>query len=132
MLTIQVETTLKCFLLEDEPLAIVQIRKYIKQWKQLQFIGFANDIEFIEELLPSISEADIIFLDLILSGGNISSLNPFLESKTTIVIISALPKEQYPVFLDQWTLYRLQKPITQEQFDQCICEILTSRFRSCN
>lgn len=122
--------TLKCFLIEDEPLAVLQMEKYISSWDELIYLGYTNDIEIIDELIPFIDKTEILFIDIKVSGGDICDLDPYISSDKTIVVTSAFPKEDYPEFLRQRAFFCLQKPITMKQFDICIYKILKLKFNS--
>lgn len=116
---------LKCFLIEDEPLAVRQISSYINTWDQLELIGNVYDVENQEEFLPELLKCDILFLDLIVMGGDLSFLVPYLAKIENIVIISALPPSDFPSYILNKDLFILTKPITRVQFDSCITKIIT-------
>jgi two-component system LytT family response regulator len=118
------DKTMRCFLIEDEPLAVKQIEKYIASWDELIYLGYADDIEIVDDLIPFINRTEILFIDIKVSGGDISALAPYISSDKMIVVTSAFPKENYPEFLRQRAIDCLQKPITMDQFDICIYKIL--------
>lgn len=100
------------------------MEKYIASWNELIYLGYADDIEIVDGLIPFIDRTEILFIDIKVSGGDICALAPFISSDKTIVVTSAFPKESYPEFLKQRATSCLQKPITMEQFDICIYKIL--------
>lgn len=114
---------LKCFIIEDEPLAISQIKSYIRTKEVLSLLGFADDIEDVKEFLPKLKECDILFLDLKVKGGAIESLENYLTCLPYIVSISALSPHDYPSFLKERKHFVLQKPITIDRFNSCIQNI---------
>jgi len=123
------DKNLQCFLIEDEPLAVRQMEKYIASWDELIYLGYADDIEIVDELIPFINRTEILFIDIGVSGGDISILAPYISSDKIIVVTSAYPKDAHPEFLRQRCTYHLQKPITMEQFDICMYKILKSKFK---
>lgn len=121
---------LTCFLIEDEPLAIRRILFYIENRKELKLLGSADDVKETQGLLPYITQADILFLDLYVSGGDASFLEPYLKDLPHLVMVSALPPSSYPEFIKKEAPLTLQKPITQEQFNNCVNIILELDARS--
>jgi len=115
---------LKCFLIEDEPLALRQLRSYITKWGELELIDSVCNVEENDLILSNILQCEVLFLDLIVTGGNISFLEPHVANLRHIVVISALPSQYFPPFIINCDPFILKKPITPSQFDSCITIIL--------
>lgn len=62
---------LKCFLIEDEPLASYQIQKYIQSTPILELISTVEYTEDFNINAHHILQADILFLDINIKGGEI-------------------------------------------------------------
>lgn len=113
----------KCFIIEDEPLAGKRIREMIQSRSNLSVSGYVDDIEDLYLFSDQLSACDILFLDLIVRGGSIDLLENYIVCLPYIVIISALPPHNYPSFLLNRKCFALRKPITINDFNQCIDDI---------
>lgn len=123
---------LKCFIIEDEPLSIVQIQSFINTEKNLILHGFVDDIEDINSFLPQLRECDILFLDLKVKGGIIESLRDYIICLPYIISISAIPPQDYPSFLKDRKHFVLQKPMTIDRFNSCIQSICKDECENVN
>ncbi|MFC3356176.1 hypothetical protein [Sphingobacterium zeae] len=115
---------LKCFLIEDEPLATKKMVEYIHMFPDLQLIRMVEDIENLALFRQDLKSADILFLDLIVSGGNINTLAELIVDIPILIITSALSRWQYPEFIKNRTHFSLQKPISPEMFQSCIKQVM--------
>lgn len=114
---------LKCLIIEDEPLAIKRIVEYIQMFPSLSITGTIKDIEDPSCFAPDLQSTDILFLDLVVSGGIIEDLAEYIAGIPFLVITSAISKRDYPAFVKQRSHYALQKPISPEMFRKCIAEM---------
>ncbi|MDR6736510.1 MULTISPECIES: hypothetical protein [unclassified Sphingobacterium] len=115
---------LKCILIEDEPLATKKIVEYIHMFPDLQLIKMVEDIENPELFRQDLKSADILFLDLIVSGGNINALAELISEIPILIITSAVSRWQYPEFIKNRKHFALQKPISPEMFQSCIKQVM--------
>lgn len=115
---------LKCILIEDEPLATKKMVEYIHMFPDLQLIRMVEDIENPALFRQDLKSADILFLDLIVSGGNISTLADLIVDIPILIITSALSYRQYPEFIKNRKHFALQKPISPEMFQSCIKQVM--------
>ncbi|WP_294186319.1 hypothetical protein [uncultured Sphingobacterium sp.] len=115
---------LKCILIEDEPLATKKMVEYIHMFPDLQLIRMVEDIENPALFRQDLKSADILFLDLIVSGGNISTLADLIADIPILIITSALSHRQYPEFIKNRKHFALQKPISPEMFQSCIKQVM--------
>jgi len=111
---------LKCILIEDEPLATKKIVEYIHMFPDLQLIKMVEDIENPALFSHDLKSADILFLDLIVSGGNINTLAELIADIPILIITSAVSRWQYPEFIKNREHFALQKPISLQMFQSCI------------
>ncbi len=111
---------LKCILIEDEPLATKKIVEYIHMFPNLELVKMVADIENPTLFSHDLKSADILFLDLIVSGGNINTLADFIADIPILIITSAISRWQYPEFIKNREHFALQKPISLQMFQSCI------------
>lgn len=116
--------TLKCYIIEDEPLAAEQLQSYICQHKDLKFLGHTDYIGDPDDFIKEVWKADILFLDIQIGGGNIEQLEKELEAVPFIVVTSALSPSSYPSFINEREYFILRKPTTLEVFERCIQRII--------
>ncbi|UZJ63185.1 hypothetical protein OKW96_11715 [Sphingobacterium sp. KU25419] len=101
---------LKCFVIEDEPLATKKIVEYINMSPYLLLVRMVEDIEYPYLLFNDLKSTDILFLDLIVCGGHIESLAEYIRDIRFLVITSALSKWEYPEFIKKRPHFALQNP----------------------
>lgn len=125
-----------CYILEDEPFAIENLKDYIKEWPDLDLLGASRDpisgINEINELHP-----DVLFLDI-----NMPKLSGFevLENlKTTPLIVFTTAYSKYalngyefepvdyllkPIALSRFlkTVQRLEKRLSAQKSQQNISQ----------
>jgi DNA-binding LytR/AlgR family response regulator len=111
---------LKCILIEDEPLATKKIVEYIHMFPNLELVKMVADIENPTLFSHDLKSADILFLDLIVSGGNINTLADFIADIPILIITSAISRWQYPAFIKNREHFALQKPISLQMFQSGI------------
>ncbi|MBL0741375.1 LytR/AlgR family response regulator transcription factor [Chryseolinea lacunae] len=122
---------LYCIIVEDEPLALQLLEKYITRLDQLKLIGKCESVEEAYEAIAS-HHVDIVFLDL-----NLESVSGFdlvekmtVESQNTyyFIITSSVPpssKKMDAFRSDNLLLVdHLTKPFSFEQFLQSIEKVM--------
>jgi hypothetical protein len=121
-----------CIIIEDEPLAILHLTSLIKKTNKLILLGFLDDIEEIDTVQEKLKQAKILFLDLHISGGNIEKIGHYLKHIPYIIITSALPPSEYPIFIKNRKYFVLQKPIIKSKFNECLLRILSKNIIAIN
>ncbi|MCT1525806.1 hypothetical protein ACS126_03375 [Sphingobacterium lactis] len=116
--------TLKCYIIEDEPLAAEQLQSYICEHNDLMFLGHISYIGDPDDFIEEVRKADILFLDIQVPGGNIEQLKKELLPVPFIVVTSALSPSSYPNFITEREHFLLRKPTTPEVFEKCIQQIM--------
>lgn len=119
---------LKCYIIEDEPLAVEQLQSYIFRHKDLILLGHTDYIGDPAGFITEIWNTDILFLDIQVSGGNINQLKQELKFVPFIVVTSALSPLDYPNFIIERVYFTLRKPTTIEVFEKCIQNIIERKY----
>lgn len=118
------ENEFTCILIEDEALSIEMLQDYISRRSDLSLVGTAIERSEIQSLLR-ICSPTIIFLDLVIPYGDNNDFNfsKFPES-SIFVIISATPLSHYNGEIPIGEIHELLKPISFENFNKCIDNIV--------
>ncbi len=106
--------TLKCLVVDDEPLARIQIERYIEQVPYLECVGAVRNAVSCKQLMETVP-VDLLFLDIAMPG--LSGLE-FLRGNhllQQVIIITAYPAHAIEGFELDVTDY-LVKPVTPERF----------------
>ncbi|MNH40350.1 hypothetical protein D3C79_1016630 [compost metagenome] len=82
-----------------------------------------RDIEDPARFAIDLRATDILFLDLVVSGGTIETLEEHIAGIPFLIVTSAISKRDYPSFVKERSHYALQKPISPEMFRECIAEL---------
>lgn len=115
-----------CLIIEDEQPATEMLMDYISQRRELKLLGIAAQLSEVENIIKNVAPS-IIFLDLIIPMGDNTKFNfEELPISSNIIITSALPITSYKGLLPKGRLFELNKPISQEKFNQCIDKILNT------
>lgn len=105
---------LRCCVIDDEPLALDLIKKYIDQTSPLTFVGaFTSASEAIQTLLGS--DVDIVFLDIEMSELSGIELATVIPPHTRIIYITAYQQYAYEGFKANALDYLL-KPVSYTEF----------------
>lgn len=116
-----------CLVVEDEALSIEMMEDYIARRDDLELIGIASQLADLEEIVKK-SDPSIIFLDLVIPIGKSTEFHFGQLPKTaSIVVISAMPLTHYTGELPKGEIFELYKPISFENFDRCIDEVIVKR-----
>ncbi|RKE42569.1 hypothetical protein [Sphingobacterium detergens] len=118
------ENRFSCILIEDEALGIEMLQDYIGRRNDLFLVGTASQQSEIQSLLK-ICSPKLIFLDLVIPFGDANDFNysKFPES-SILVIISATPLNYYKGDIPFGEKHELLKPISFENFNNCVDNIL--------
>lgn len=120
-----------CILIEDEPLAIRQIIKCIKEKDQIVLDSVCKDMDAFFASISAIRLPDIIIIDFSISGlDNINAILTSLPKNCFIVITSVIPIIAFPKFhkqLSQFKYYELCKPFSNDRFNNCIDRIISQK-----
>lgn len=119
-----ISSKLTCIVIEDEPLALKKIVEYIQMFPNLSIIKTIKDIEDPAGFVQELKSADVLFLDLIVSGGKIEKLADHITEIPYLVVTSAISRWEYPDFVKERNHYALQKPISPEMFKNCIHQMM--------
>lgn len=110
---------IRCFIIEDEPLAVEILEGYIRQ---TPFLETARKIIFLDEAINMISaeKPDILFLDLNTRGLNKALIEEVIRNRNgmQIILTTAYPKEYIEKMLNIELdgIGHLHKPFTYENF----------------
>lgn len=111
------ENPIKCIAIDDEPLALSLIEKYIRQNRDLEYLGgFTNTLKAIKEIESG--EVELVFCDIQMPGLTGLEFAKILPEDCAVVFITAF--EQYA--LDGFKVNAIDyllKPVSQESFDKC-------------
>ncbi len=120
----------KCYIIDDEPLAIEVIRKFIRELNDFEVVGFTtNPIKGFTELQKQ--EVDLLFLDIRMPELSGLELIEALSSKPKIVITTAYREFALEGF-ELNVLDYLVKPISLPRFLKAIekyLEIMEPKLR---
>ncbi|MER3375057.1 MAG: response regulator transcription factor [Allomuricauda sp.] len=115
--------TLKCVIIDDEPLAVKVIQNYIEQIKELQEMAVFNNaidsLAFLRENKP-----DLLFLDVNMPIIDGFSFLDSLDDKPMVIITSAHAEHAAKGF-DQEVLDYLVKPISLPRFIKAVNKAIT-------
>lgn len=116
---------IKCIIIDDEPLAISIIKKYLNEITNMELVGtFNNPIEALSAIEDN--EVDVLFLDI-----NMSQINglEFIKTLTVspLVVITTAYREYAVDSFDLDVLDYLVKPIPFDRFVKATDKI-TNRF----
>lgn len=108
-----------CYLIDDEPDAIVLMKEYIEMTPGLTLIGHAlNPLEALPNLTGE-NAPDITFIDVDMRQLSGLELAEMVNLYTTVVFTTAFPEYALQAF-DREAFDFLLKPINYERFARCI------------
>ena len=111
-------TRLKCIAIDDEPLALKLIARYVHQFPELQLVQTFEDVISGGEYLKH-SAVDLLFLDINMPDISGIQLARSLEQKPMIIFTTAYKKFAFEGFELEAIDYLL-KPIDAKRFDQYV------------
>lgn len=117
--------TIKCIVIDDEPIAIEYLRKYIEQLSQLEFVdGFSRASHALPVILNE--QIDLVFMDIQMPELSGIDFIRSLAKKPQIILTTAYSEyalEGYELNVVDYLL----KPISFERFVQAISKIDSKR-----
>ncbi len=105
-------------------MALNQLQKYIAADPNLFLMSSVTSIEEAPDICEKLVNCDILFLDIIVTGGDITELMPCIRNVKRMVIISALSMHEIPAYIQELHPEFLTKPITPKRFSDCIVHIM--------
>lgn len=118
--------TLSCLLVEDEPLAIDMMERYIKNRQELKLLGIAKDQEQFEDMVKA-CQPRIVFMDVGIPPGDLNRLKKigFAEG-SLVIVVSGYPKSVYSDYILHPFVLDLPKPVSRRSFDALVDKALES------
>lgn len=105
---------LRCCIIDDEPLALDLIKKYVEQTSALELVGaYTSASEAIQTIMGK--DLDIVFLDIEMSELNGIEFASVIPSQTRIIFITAYQQYAYEGFKANALDYLL-KPVSYPEF----------------
>ena len=105
--------TLKCIIIDDEPLAIKLLESYVSRVPFLELINtYLDPIQALNNISPDI---ELIFMDIEMPGLNGIELSKLISSKTKIIFTTAYKQYAFDSYEVQAIDYLL-KPISYSAF----------------
>ncbi|MBD5215618.1 MAG: response regulator transcription factor [Bacteroidales bacterium] len=109
------EPTLRCLVVDDEPLAAVLICSYVNRTPFLELAGQADSAEAALEILRDDNELDLIFLDIHMPGLSGLELARLVPESTRIIFTTAYSEHAIAGYKVRAIDYLL-KPVSYEEF----------------
>jgi two-component system LytT family response regulator len=104
------------FLVEDDPAALMGLRKLLAAYPEVSIIGSEMHLADAKHFLAN-NKPDLIFLDVQIQGGSGMDLLPLIDGRTQVAFITA--HEEYAI--DAYEMYAIDyllKPIRPERLDK--------------
>lgn len=118
---------ISCLVIEDEALAIEMMEDYIGRRDDLVLLAIASELSEVKDLLDKHSPS-IIFLDLVIPPGACGDFHyGKLPQDASIVVVSGTPLHLFRGILPQGDIHELPKPVSYENFNRCVNEVLANR-----
>jgi len=114
--------TLKCLLVDDEPLALQVLENYISGIPQLELVGSCNNAFNAMELLQK-KKVDLLFLDIQMPRLSGISLAKTLKQPPKIIFTTAFKEYAVEAF-DVDAVDYLLKPVSFERFLKAVNKVL--------
>lgn len=114
--------TLKCVIIDDEPIAIDYLKQYVQKIPQLELIAtFNNALEAYDKVLHQ--EIDLLFLDIQMPHMNGLDFIRTLSVKPAVILTTAYSQYAIEGFDLEVNDYLL-KPISFERFTRAVMKVL--------
>lgn len=119
-----------CLVIEDEALAIEMMEDYIGRRDDLVLLAVGSELSEVKDILDKHTPS-IIFLDLVIPPGGECGDFHFgkLPPNASIVVVSGTPLNLFRGILPKGDIYELPKPISYENFNRCVNEVLAKRVK---
>ncbi len=118
-------TSIKCLIVDDEPLAVEVIKGYVKQVPQLELIDTCHDAMSAFQILNDQS-IDLIFLDIEMPGINGISFIKSLTDPPAVILTTAFREYAFESYEIEVVDYLL-KPISFDRFFKAINKHMKSK-----
>lgn len=109
------EPTLRCLVVDDEPLAAALICSYVKRTPFLELAAQADSAESALDILRDDNELDLLFLDIRMPGLSGLELARLVPESTRIIFTTAYSEHAIDGYKVQALDYLL-KPVSYEEF----------------
>ncbi len=117
-------TSIKCLIIDDEPLAVDVIKGYVNQMPQLELIDTCKDAMSAFQILNEQS-IDLIFLDIEMPGINGISFIKSLTDPPAVILTTAFREYAFESYEIEVVDYLL-KPISFDRFFKAINKYMKS------
>lgn len=118
-----------CLVIEDEALSIEMMEDYIGRRDDLLLLAIGSELSEVKDILE-IHRPSIIFLDLIIPPGVCGDFHfGKLPPDASIVVVSGTPLNLFRGTLPKGDIYELPKPVSYENFNRCVNEVLAKRLK---
>lgn len=105
-------------LIDDEPLARMELRRLLQAHPHLKVVGEADTLNVARERLGNV-DYDVIFLDIQLRGGTGFELLEFIPPETKVIFVTAYDRYAVRAF-EVNALDYLLKPVTPERLTETL------------
>lgn len=121
-------TSIKCLIVDDEPLAVDVIKGYVKQVPQLELIDTCTDAMSAFQMLND-QPIDLVFLDIEMPGINGISFIKSLTDPPAVILTTAFREYAFESYEIEVVDYLL-KPISFDRFFRAINKHMKSTTNS--
>lgn len=88
---------IKCIAIDDEPLSLDQLKRYIHRIPELQLVGTAYTVSQAKEILSK-EKADLLFLDIEMPGeSGVDFAKSLLEKYESLSVVFTTAYSQYAI-----------------------------------
>lgn len=115
--------TRHALVIDDEPLARMELRRLLQAHPQLEIVGEADTLNSARERLSQ-PDFDLIFLDIQLRGGTGFDLLEYVPPGVQIIFVTAYDRYAVRAF-EVNALDYLLKPVTAERLDETLSRLDT-------
>ncbi|MDZ8118714.1 LytR/AlgR family response regulator transcription factor [Pontiella agarivorans] len=110
---------MKCLLIEDEAVALVQLKGLLQEIGNIEIVGEAADVEDGVQLIRDHPEADLLILDVELPGGTCFDIISRFNQLPKLLFVTGHEKYALSAF-EVNALDYLQKPISIDRLRQAL------------
>lgn len=105
-------------IVDDDIVSASLLRKYLKPYEQLNFMGLVENTERAKDFLDS-HQVDLLFLDIEMPGVDGLSFMRQLEIEIMVIFVTSKPKYALPAF-DFDPVHFLTKPLDKDKLSEAI------------
>ncbi|WP_158797082.1 LytTR family DNA-binding domain-containing protein [Pedobacter sp. L105] len=117
------DKTLKCIILDDEPLAQEQLEAYISKCEELVLVGKVKSLPALEELLAN-NKVNLLFLDVKFKGGDINEIGRLDLDEYVIIVFTAFSHKYLKDYNLDYARDILFKPFSFESFRESLDKVI--------